>query len=59
MTERRALILFVSVMAALLLILLCGLILLGAGNDQIVLAYIVVLTIGGLGVGEIVSHFHQ
>lgn len=59
MTERRALILFVSAMAALLLILLCGLILLGAENDLLVLAYIVVLTIAGLGVGEIVSHFHH
>ena len=46
-------------MAALLLILMCGLILLGAENDLLVLAYIVVLTIAGLGVGEIVSHFHH
>ncbi|HET9197196.1 MAG TPA: hypothetical protein VFN92_02935 [Solirubrobacterales bacterium] len=59
MTQRRALILFTLAMLLLLAALFAGLSLLGAGNEQLVLAYVLVLTISGLGVGEIVSHYNQ
>ena len=53
------LILFTLAMLLLLATLYGGLSLLGAGNEQLVLAYFLVLTIAGLGVGEIVSRYHR
>jgi hypothetical protein len=57
MTRRNALILFVAGMLLFQALLFHGLSLLQANSDQLVAGYALLLTIGGLGVGEIVSRY--
>jgi hypothetical protein len=59
MTERRALILFLSAILLTQALLFGSLSLLEADSDQFVLAYVLLLVVGGLGVGEIVSRYHH
>jgi hypothetical protein len=59
MTERRALILFFVAMLLMQGLLFGGLRYLEAESDQFVLAYVLLLVVGGLGVGEIVSRYHH
>jgi hypothetical protein len=59
MNEKRAHILFISGMLLLDLLLLGGLKSLGAGNEDLVLAYLLLLAAGGLGVGQIVLHYRR
>jgi hypothetical protein len=59
MTEKRAHILFISGMVLLEILLLGGLKSLGAGNEDLVLAYLLLLIGGGLGIGQIVMRYHR
>jgi hypothetical protein len=59
MTEKRAHILFISGLLLLQFLLFGGLKSIGASNEDLVLAYVVLLTVGGLGVGQIVLHFRR
>jgi len=59
MTEKRAHILFISGLVLTEILLLGGLKSLGAGNEDLVLAYLLLLIGGGLGVGQIVMHYHR
>lgn len=59
MTEKRAHILFISGLVLLEILLLVGMKSLGAGNEDLVLAYLLLLIGGGLGVGQIVMRYHR
>jgi hypothetical protein len=59
MTEKRAHILFISGMLLLELLLFGALKSLGASNEDLVLVYVLLLTIGGLGVGQIVMRYRR
>jgi hypothetical protein len=59
MTEKRALILCVAGVTLLNLLLLGWLKSLGASNEDIVLASLLVLIGGSFGVGQIVTHYHR
>jgi hypothetical protein len=59
MTEKRAHIAFISGLVLLEILLLGGLKRFGASNEDLVLVYLLLLIGGGLGVGQIVMHYHR
>jgi hypothetical protein len=59
MTEKRALTLCVTGVTLLNLLLLSLLKSLDASNEDLVLAYLLVLVGGAFGVGQIVTHYHR
>lgn len=59
MTERQAFIVFAIVFMAFTIILVSGLLSLGANSGVMTLAYMLILCVGGFGAGEIVMRYHR